>query len=101
MLKPMQYWILCAIASLSIVLVAVDVWLYFSNQSLQARVGARAQYIQNSGPIGTVYQETARTLANLALERHDEDVKALLAKEGFTFNPAPADPAETHVGSKP
>jgi hypothetical protein len=89
-LKPFQYWLICAIATASGVLVAVDAGLYLMNRSLQAEVSARAQYIQQSQSIGSLYQEIAKALANLAIEHHDDEVKALLAGEGFTITPTPA-----------
>ena len=90
MLKPIEYWLVSALAAVAVLLVAVNAGLYFANRSAQATLSARAQYIQQSQSIGALYQEIAKALANLAVEHHDEDVKALLAGEGFTINPAPA-----------
>lgn len=100
MLKPLQYRIVCAIGAMSIALFSLDNGLYFFNQALQSQASARAQYIQQANAIGTLYQQTAKTLANLALERRDDEIKAMLIKEGFTFNPAPANPASAGDGSK-
>lgn len=90
MLKPLQYRLICTIGVASIALLALDNGLYYSNQSLQAQTSARAQYIQQTNAIGTLYQQTARTLANLASEHGDEDVKTLLIEQGFTLNQGPA-----------
>ena len=95
MLKPLEYWVLFALAAVSVVLAATNAGLFFSNRSLQMSVGARAQYIQQSQSIATLYQEIARTLAKLAIEHHDEDVKALLKAEGFTLNASDANDATT------
>ena len=100
MLKSLHYWIICALAGASVVLVAVDAGLYYTNRSLQAQVSARGQYIQQSQLIGSLYQEIAKALANLAIEHHDDEVKALLAQEGFTISPTP-NTAGANARSKP
>ncbi len=89
MLKPVQYWMILTLAGASLVLVAVNGVLYFTDRSARAEVSARAQYVQQSQSIGSLYQEIAKALAKLAIENHDEDVKSLLTGEGFTINPAP------------
>jgi hypothetical protein len=97
-LKPAQYWLLSALAALCLVMVGVNAAVYFTNRSSQALLSARAQYIQQTQPIGALYQEIAKALASLAMEHHDDEIKALLAEEGFTISPTPAAPA---AGSKP
>jgi hypothetical protein len=97
----MQYWISFTLAAVSVVIVAVNAGLYFTNLSLQAEVSARAQYIQQSQTIRSLYQEIAKALASLAIEHHDEEVKGLLAREGFTVNPTPASAGTLDVQSKP
>jgi hypothetical protein len=92
LLKPSQYWLLSALAALGVLLVALNAALYFANRSTQSLVSARAQYLQQSQPIGSLYQEIAKTLAKLAVDNHDEQLKALLAGEGFTISQAPAKP---------
>jgi flagellar basal body-associated protein FliL len=85
-LKPYQYWLQLSLAAAAIILVVVNAGLYFTNRSAQAQFNARSQYIQQSQSIGSLYQEIAKTLANLAVENHDDEIKALLAQEGFTIN---------------
>jgi hypothetical protein len=97
----MHYWVCFALAAASVVIVAVNAGLYFTNLSLQAEVSGRAQYIQQSQTIASLYQEIAKALASLAIEHHDEEVRALLAQEGFTVNPTPASAATLGVQSKP
>jgi hypothetical protein len=100
-MKPREYWLTCALAALALMLVLANSALYLSNRSMQARVTARAQYIQQSQAIGTLYQEIAKGLANLALERRDEQLKSLLAEEGFTINPTPANATAADGRNKP
>ena len=92
MIKPLQYWLLVVLTAAGGVLVAINAGLYFTNRAAQAQVSARAQYIQQSQSIGSLYQEIAKALANLAVERHDEEIKSLLTQEGFTISAAPTSP---------
>jgi hypothetical protein len=100
-LKPFQYWLICSLAAVSVVLVVVNAGLYFTNRSAQALLNVRAQYIQQSQPVGSLYQEIAKALANLSIERHDEEIKALLAQEGFTIKPTPSNAPTPNTRSKP
>ena len=86
---------------MSVVLVVVNAGLYFTNRSAQALLNARAQYIQQSQSIGSLYQEIAKALANLSIERHDEEIKALLAQEGFTIKPTPGNAPAPDARGKP
>jgi hypothetical protein len=99
-LKPVQYWVILVLAAASMVLVAVNAGLYFMDRSAQARVNARARYIQQSQSIGSLYQEIAKALAKRAIDNHDGEVKALLAAEGFTVSPA-VNAAEPAAAIKP
>jgi hypothetical protein len=102
-LKVSEYRILLGLGILSILLVGANIGLYFSNQSLQASVNARAEYIQQSVQIKNFYQELAKTLAELAVKNHDDQVKTLLSEEGFTIKAPPANsaPADTSRKAKP
>ena len=93
MVRKWQYWTLIGTAAIGCTLVAVNAGLYVSNRLLQEQASGRAQYIQQSQQIGALYQEIAKALAKLAIERHDEDVKALLTHEGFTINQTPVNSA--------
>ena len=85
-LKPIEYRIVCGLAALSLILTGIDIGLYYRNQALQTQVEIRAQYIQQTNQFLNLYQETARTLANFAIERQDGTVKAMLEGEGLSFN---------------
>jgi NH3-dependent NAD+ synthetase len=68
-------------------LVGFNTALVLSNRDLQEQVNARAQYIQQTQTIRALYEDIVKALANLAVERNDQDIKALLAQQGFTINP--------------
>jgi len=89
-LKSLEYWLLCNLGAVAIILVGVNVWLYDGNRTAQAEVSARAQYIQQTSPIGDLYQQMAKALAELAVKNHDDQLRAMLSQEGFTINLPPA-----------
>ena len=101
MIKPFHYWIALVLAGACLALVALNAGLYFSNQSMQARMMGRAQYIQQSQQIGALYQDIAKMLADLAMERDDQAVNALLAAEGFKINAAPVHDGASNTKGKP
>jgi hypothetical protein len=94
-LKSLEYWLLCNLGAVAIILVGVNVWLYGDNRSAQVEVSARGQYIQQTTPIGDLYQQMAKALAELAVKNHDDQLRAMLGQEGFTINPGPAAPAKS------
>jgi len=65
-----------------LVLVGFNTALVLSNRAMQAQVNSRAQYIQQTQTIRALYEDIVKALANLAVERNDQDIKALLAQEG-------------------
>jgi ABC-type transport system involved in cytochrome bd biosynthesis fused ATPase/permease subunit len=94
MLKTYQYWLLTAIAALSLLLVIVDITLVNRNQGLRAEVESRAQYIQQSIQLQGLYQDMVKALADLAVRNKDDQLRELLTKEGIsiTVTPPPATP---------
>ena len=101
MLKSFEYWLLCNLGAVAIILVGVNVWLYLGNRTAQTEVSARAQYIQQTSPINDLYQQMANALAELAIKNHDDQIRAMLSQEGFTINPAPTPPANSATPSSP
>ena len=65
MLKTIEYWVLCALGGIAIVLVGANIWLYAGNRSAQAEVNARTQYIQQTTSINDLYQQMAKALAEV------------------------------------
>ncbi len=92
MLKRSQYWVLSVIGALCVALVIVNMVLFSGNQRLQGQVNAQGQYIQQSVQLQGLYQQIVRALADLAVRNQDEQLSAVLAKQGIkvTQNAAPA-----------
>ena len=89
MLKPFQYRLLTALALVCVILVCLNGALFYMNRASKIKLNERAQYIQQSQSIRALYQDIVRSLANLSVEKKDDQIKSLLAQEGFTINPAP------------
>lgn len=105
MLRNYQYWTLTAIAALCLVLVALNIVLVRSNQTLRTEVQARAQYIQQSIQLQGLYKEMVNALADLSVRNKDDQLRNLLGREGITVtvNPpaTPAAPAVAPAGGMP
>jgi hypothetical protein len=92
MLKGPQFWTLTAAGALALLLAVANVVLFQGNRARQAEAASRAQYIQQSIALETLYREIVKGLADQALRTRDEQVRALLADEGLNLSfDAPAD----------
>ena len=80
-------WISIA-AGLALLLAIANIVVLELNRGLQAQVNARNQFIQQSIQLEALNREIIGALANLAVERNDDALKALLTQHGITFNTA-------------
>lgn len=90
MLKTAQYWILTAIGVTCLLGVAVNIVLAEGNSSRQSEVSKRAQYIQQTVQLQSLYQNMVRALANMAVRNKDPALRSLLAKQGINLTVKPA-----------
>ena len=89
-----QYWVATLLAALCLLLAGTNVVLGSMNRSLQADIGQRQQYVQQSVQLEGLYREIIRALAELGARNNDEAVRALLSKHGISYTVnAPAAPA--------
>lgn len=86
MLYKNQFVFLTALAVLSLCLMLANMILYGGNRTVQTEVRARAQYIQQSLQLQTVYNALLRNLAQLSIKNNDTEIRDLLASHGITFN---------------
>jgi hypothetical protein len=95
MLHRPQFWILTVAGAIAFGLVLANMFLYQANRELQGQANTRAQYIQQSVAMEQLYRQIAQELATRAVRTRDDQVRDLLAAEGFnvTFDAAPAAPA--------
>ena len=84
------------LAVLALVLVVVNVLLALGNQSVQADVNERQQFIAQSIQLEQLNRQVVAVLANMAMKGNDEQLKNLLASSGVGLAPNP----ESASGSK-
>lgn len=80
-------WISIA-AGLALLLAIANIVAVELNRGLQAQVSARSQFIQQSIQLEALNREIVGALANLAVERNDDALKAVLTQHGITLNTA-------------
>ena len=92
MMKAYQFWILTVAGFVCLALVIANIVLTETNRRLQAQVTSLGHYIQQSIQLDNLYREIVQALADRAVRTRDEQVRDLLAAEGFkvSFDPPPA-----------
>lgn len=89
------------LAGLTLILVFLNVWLVLSDQSRQAEVNQRQQYINQSIRLGRINEGLVRALATTAVNNKDDKLRKLLTDQGinFTFTPNAATPPPSASGA--
>jgi hypothetical protein len=98
-----QFWLATVLATISLLLALSNITLGSMNRGLQADIGQRQQYVQQSVQLEGLYREIIRALAELGARNNDQDVRALLQKHGITYSVnavAPAAPAAPAAATK-
>lgn len=91
-----QFSLLTLLSLLSAAAVASILVLSSWHRDLQAEVGQRQQFVQQSVQLESLYREIVRALAELAARNNDSQVRDMLARHGITYTanaPANAAPA--------
>ena len=78
------------LAVLALVLVVVNIMLALGNQSVQAEVTERQQFIAQSIQLEQLNRQVIAALANMAMKGNDEQLKNLLVSSGVGMGPEPA-----------
>ena len=93
-MKASLFWLSTIIASLMLILVVANAFIFVGNQSTQTEVNQRQQFINQTAALSRVYEALVRSLAQATASTNDERLRALLAQNGITVtvtpNPAPA-----------
>ncbi len=89
------YWISVGLGALTLGLVVVNFAVLSSNQSVQAEVNQRQQFINQSNQLSRVNDVLIRTIATAAVNAKDDKLRDLLAQQGvsLTFTPGGSTPA--------
>jgi hypothetical protein len=92
MLKPWQFNLLTALASLAVLLMAVNAVLITLNRESQLQLSQRQQFIQQTVPLESLYRDIVKALAEMAIKSSDHQVLNMLAAQGLsvTVNPPAA-----------
>ena len=101
MLKNYQFWILTVVGVLALVLAIANMALSRTNGATQAEANSRAQYIQQSIAMENLYRDIVQELADRAVKTRDDQIRDLLAAEGFNVNFAAPPGAPSTAGAKP
>ena len=92
MLNKNEFRILTALAAIALLLAVANMVLFSQNRLAQAEVTQRAQFIQQSAQLETLYREMVKALGELTVRNSDTQLRDMLAKQGITVN-VPAPPA--------
>jgi NADH:ubiquinone oxidoreductase subunit K len=96
------FWprIVTTLACVTVVLVAVNIYFVYTNQSLQREVNERQQFIAQSVQIQVVAREMITALANLAMKNNDQQIRQMLTAHGITFTADPPQATPESPGQK-
>ena len=78
------------LAVLALVLVVINIMLNLGNQSVQAEVSERQQFIAQSIQLEQLNRQVVAALANMAMKGNDQQLKDLLVSSGVSLSPEPA-----------
>ncbi len=93
-LRPAEFWVVTVLAALALVSIFVSITLFTMNRRLQAEVGARQQYIQQTVQLEGLHRAMVGELMTLAVRTKDDQLAAMLAANGITVpSPSSASPA--------
>ncbi len=76
---------LTPLAVLVLVLVLVNVFLTFANQSLRMQLTERQQIINQSLQLEALHREIVQSIAGVAARTNDAELKNLLASQGINL----------------
>ena len=98
MLKKSEFWLLTLLAAVGLLLMLTNMVLFSQNRQVQADINTRAQFIQQSAQIEPLYREIVKALADLSVRNQDDQLRALLAKQGITVSANPSAPQAAPAG---
>ncbi|HXQ53407.1 MAG TPA: hypothetical protein VN802_20105 [Stellaceae bacterium] len=86
-----------ALAAVTVIMVVANDMLASRNQTLQADVNQRQQFINQSAQLARVSEMLIRTLASASVNAKDDKLREILTQQGISMtvvpNAAPAAPA--------
>ncbi len=101
---PWLVWTATALAAIGLVLVVWNAWSVSSTQKIQADVSQRQQAINQAATFNNAERALVQDIANVAVNRNNDDLKALLSRHNITIKvnaPANAPAAAGSTGAAP
>jgi hypothetical protein len=101
-MNRIQFVITTALGGVALLLLAACIVLATLNRGLQAEIGTRQQFVQQSVQLEGLYREIVRALAELGARNNDDAVRALLQRHGISYTVnAPAAQPQAPAGAAP
>ena len=99
MLSRGQFVALMTLAIAALALTVANMWLVVRTRDVQAELGQRQQFIQQSVALESLYRDIVKALAELGVKSGDRQVLDVLAAQGINLSyqsaaPAPAPAAD-------
>src|SRR5277367_944871 len=85
------YWASVALGVATIVLVGTNFAVLTSNQSIQAEINQRQQFIDQNPQLRRADEMLIRAIATAAVNAKDDKLRDLLAQQGITMAPTTGD----------
>jgi hypothetical protein len=86
MLNDWRFWVVFVVASATGLLAIINFRLQNENVDLSEQIGERQTVISLSTRLGRINQGLIEGLANVAAQTNDEQIKAMLARNGITYS---------------
>jgi hypothetical protein len=83
-------WIATGLSAIALLLVVANGALVLANQSRQAEIGQRQQFISQTAQLNQISDVLVRALAKQAIDNKDDKLLNLLAENGIGLAPTPA-----------
>ncbi len=93
--------ILLGLAGLTPILVLLNVWLVLGDQSRQAEVNRRQEFINQSIRLSRINEGLIRALATASVNTKDDKLRQVLTEQGINFSFTPNAAAPTGAAQVP
>lgn len=97
----MAFWVTTAVAGLALLLVVINSTLIVTNQSNQAEVNGRQQFINQSIQLSRQSQELVNMLATAAVRNNNTAIRDVLVKNNINLPAASTPAAEPAAPANP
>lgn len=88
-LSNAQFWLLNGAAGIAGVLLLSVILLHQGNVELRTEVNQRAQFVQQTVPLGKLNNEIIKALAGLSAKHEDPELRSLLESHGIRYEIKP------------